>query len=75
MALKLYNPRTKAFAVITAPDSLDIPFAELLALNTLIELKAQTHYLSAITEAVFKAANLDMSESPEDVITDIVSFT
>lgn len=41
MALKLYNPRTQTFVSFTPPVS-DLPLSEMLLLNILIEMQAQT---------------------------------
>lgn len=46
MALKLYNPKTQSFTSIT-PSISDLPFSELLLLNILIELQAQSEMIAA----------------------------
>ena len=62
MAIKLYNPRTKAFANFTAPDSGDLPLSDLLQLNILIELRLLAEFMAA-----------DSADTPDDLRTDIVS--
>jgi hypothetical protein len=68
MALKLYNPRTKAFVTFTPPDNGDIPLSDLLALNILIELKVLSHYMSQ--QNVGSAY-----EDTSNVLADVVSVT
>lgn len=68
MAIKLYNPKTKTFVTYTPSDGVDLPFADLLQLNILIELHTHTHYLS----------NLQVDnayEEPQNIRADIVAVT
>jgi len=61
MAITLYNPKTKAFFAFTAPES-DLPLAEVLQMNILIELQVISQYLAE-----------NSADAPEDLRTDIVS--
>jgi hypothetical protein len=64
MALKLFNPKTRAFVSFNAP-SADIPLMETLLLNILIELQVHTELMvSGYPEIV---------DSPETLRTDVVS--
>lgn len=75
MALKLYNPRTKAY-VTYAPAEYDLSPTELFLLNILIETKAQTHYLASINQAVMENNRPgNQFEDPGNVLADIVSVT
>lgn len=64
MALKLFNPKTRAFVSYTASDAADLPLSEMLLLNILIELQMQT-------ELMVQANGL--ADSPEALRSDIVS--
>jgi hypothetical protein len=65
MALKLYNPKTKAFGAFNTPDT-DLPLDQVLLVNILIELKSINHFLS--TQNAGSAY-----EDPQNILTDIVS--
>jgi hypothetical protein len=62
MAINLFNPRTSAFVTFAVPVT-DLPLSELLLLNILIELQAQTELLSSGRE-----------DDVDNIRTDIVSI-
>ncbi len=73
MALKLYNPKTQAFAAITLPVN-DLPLSELLLLNLLIESQVQSEYLKSILGAVRTGNSGSTQEDEiETIRVDIVS--
>lgn len=47
MAVKLYDPKTKAFRALGTSDSTDLPLSEVLLFNVLIELQCISMYLHA----------------------------
>jgi hypothetical protein len=66
MALKVYNPKTKAFAVLATSGESDLPLSDVLLLNILIEMQVHTEYLAALTPG-------NPVESPEALRSSLVS--
>lgn len=65
MAIKLYNPKTQTFVPFTAPVA-DLPLAELLLLNILIELQ---------TISAYQQSDQAAGDITSAIRTDIVSET
>jgi hypothetical protein len=66
MALKLYNPKTKAFTTFSPPSDADLPLDQMLLVNILIELKSINHFMSLQQAG-------SAYEDPMNILTDIVS--
>ncbi len=67
MALKLFQPKTRTFVNVNLPDA-DLPTAEILLLNILIELQVLTQQLS-------DAEGNPRLEAPEAIRATLVSET